>query len=180
LKPASLPTSKQVRAGAGQQGRRTSIRNEWNCLIAVASVRLRAMHAIDRLGIFERLRHSIQLLACPAEVQLSQLPSFACKADELALDFDQWCLVVVCNFRSELTASQLSCLDAIRERLSELTHMGSEHWSDDAVRQSTEWQGLRTLATAALASFSWQLETPPSYADEYVGRGSQGRDGGSS
>ncbi len=71
------------------------------------------MHAIDRLGIFERLRHSIQLLACPAEVQLNLLPSFVRKADELALDFDQWRSVAVSNFRSELTASQLSGLDAI-------------------------------------------------------------------
>jgi hypothetical protein len=140
------------------------------------------MHAIDRLGIFERLRHSIQLLACPAEIQLSLLPSFVCKADELALDFDHWRLVAVSNFRSELTASQLACLDAIEGRLSELTHMGSEHWSDDALRESTEWRGLRALATAALASFGWPLETPPSHADEYVGtRGAQGQgDGGNS
>jgi hypothetical protein len=127
------------------------------------------MHAIDRLGIFERLKHSIQLLACPAEVQLNLLPSFVCKADELALDFDQWRLVAVSTFRSELTASQLSCLDAIGGRLSELTHMGSQHWSDDAVRESSEWQGIRALAAAALASFGWPLEAPPSHADEYVG-----------
>ena len=94
------------------------------------------MRAIDRLGTFERLKHSLQLLACPAEVQLNLLPSFVCKADELALGFNQWRLVAVDNFRSELTASQLSCLDAIDGSLSELTNMGSEHWTDDAVRTS--------------------------------------------
>jgi hypothetical protein len=135
------------------------------------------MQAIDRLGIFERLKHSIQLLACPAEVQLNLLPSFVCKADALALDFDQWRLVAVSNFRSELTASQLSCLEAIDGSFSELTHMGSEHWTDDSVRKSTEWQGIRALAAAALASFGWPKEAPPSHADEYVGaEGPQGQD----
>jgi|ERR1039457_5837110 hypothetical protein len=126
------------------------------------------MHAINRLGILERLKHSIQLLACPAEVQLNLLPSFVCKADELALEFDQWRLVAMSNFGSELTASQLSCLDAIDSFLSELTDMGPEHWTDDVVRKSTEWQGVRDLATAALASFNWPTEAPPSHADEYV------------
>jgi hypothetical protein len=36
--------------------------------------------------IFERLKHSLQLLAMPPEIQLRLLPSFVCKADELALE----------------------------------------------------------------------------------------------
>jgi hypothetical protein len=137
------------------------------------------MQAIDRLGTFERLKHSIQLLACPAEVQLNLLPHLVCKADELALDFDHWRLVAVSSFRSELTTSQLLCLDAIDRSLSELTLLGSEHWTDDAVRKSTEWKGIRALAAAALASFGWPVEEPPSHADEYVEAESlQGQDDG--
>jgi hypothetical protein len=115
------------------------------------------MQTVYRLGIFERLKHSIQLLACPPEVQLNLLPSFVCKADELALDFDHWRDVALRNFRSELTVDQLSCLDAIGRRFSELTRMGSEHWTEIAVRESTEWQGIRVLAGAALASFGWPI-----------------------
>jgi hypothetical protein len=48
------------------------------------------MRSVNRAGIFERLKHSIQLLASPAEFQLKMLPDFVCKADELALDFDLW------------------------------------------------------------------------------------------
>jgi hypothetical protein len=40
-------------------------------------------------GCMRRLMLSVQALAQPAEVQLSLLPDFVCKADELALDFDQ-------------------------------------------------------------------------------------------
>jgi hypothetical protein len=127
------------------------------------------MQTVDRLGIFEQLRRSIQLLACPPEIQLNLLPNFVCKADELALDFGHWRLVAVSNFRSELTADQLSCLDAIDSSLSELTRMGSESWTEDAVRESGEWKAVRTLAAAALESFGWPLKMPPSQADEFVG-----------
>jgi hypothetical protein len=136
------------------------------------------MLSVDRFGIFERLKHSIQLLASPPEVQLTLLPSFVCKADELALDFNQWCLVALSNFRSEFTPDQLLCLDAIDSSLSELTHKGSEHWTEDGVRKSDEWQVIRALACAALASFGWPIEAPPSYADEYVeGKQSQDQEG---
>jgi hypothetical protein len=125
------------------------------------------MQTVDRFGIFERLKHSIQLLACSSEIQLKMLPQFVCKADELALDFDNWREVAL-NFRSELTTHQLSCLDAIDSSLSKLTRTGPESWTEDAVRESGEWKAVRTLAAAALESFGWPLETPPSHADEFV------------
>ena len=94
------------------------------------------MQSVDRLAIFERLKYSIQLLACPAEIQLNMLPRFVCKADELALDFDLWCEVVLHNFQSDLSADQISSLENVGRNLSELTHMGAEHWTEQAVRDS--------------------------------------------
>jgi hypothetical protein len=38
-----------------------------------------------KVGVFERLKHSVQLLALPAEAQLKLLPSFVCKADETCI-----------------------------------------------------------------------------------------------
>jgi hypothetical protein len=127
------------------------------------------MQSVDRLGIFERLKHSIQLLACPPQVQLQMLPDFVVKADELALDFDLWREVVLHNFRSELTTDQISSIDSIDRILSDLTDMGPEHWTDDAVLKSEEWNRIRALAAVALESFGWAREMPPSHADEYVG-----------
>src|ERR1700690_3181202 len=117
------------------------------------------MQTVDRSGIFERLKHSIQLLACSPETQLKMLPQFVCKADELALDFDHWREAALHNFRSDLTPHQLSCLNAIDGTLSELTWMGAESWSENAVRESAEWKGVRALAASALKSFGWPLET---------------------
>src|SRR5215831_7784735 len=126
------------------------------------------MRSVDRVGIFERLKHSIQLLACPPEVQLRMFPHFVCKADELALDFDQWREIVLNTFRSELSIDQMSCMESIDGALSALTHMGPEHWTESAVRESHEWRRVRTLAVAALESFGWAREIPPSHTDEYL------------
>lgn len=127
------------------------------------------MQTADRFGIFERLKDSIQLLACSPEIQLKILPKYVCKADELALDFDHWRSVALDNFRSELTAHQLSYLEAINNALSELTRMKAGSWTEDAVRESAEWKAVRSLAAAALGAFGWPLIAPPSHPDEFVG-----------
>jgi len=51
-----------------------------------------------------------------------------------------WREVALGNFRSELTAHQLSCLDAIDSNLSELTRTGPESWTEDTVRESGDWR----------------------------------------
>jgi hypothetical protein len=127
------------------------------------------MQSVERVGIFERLKHSIQLLASPPETQLTMLPNFVCKADELALDFGHWSEVALANFRCELTPAQLSSVGAIARSISDMTRTGPTMWTENAVRDSSEWKALRTLAVAALESFGWPLETPPSPANEFVG-----------
>lgn len=121
-----------------------------------------------REGIFKRLKHSIQLLACPPDVQLGLLPSFVCKADELALEFDNWWEVTRRNYSADLSADQLSALRAVNEKLSWMTKNAKEEWTEQAVRESQEWTSIRQLAARALDVFGWPMETPPSYAHEYV------------
>jgi hypothetical protein len=91
------------------------------------------MESVDRLGIFERLKHSIQLLALPPKIQLKLLPDFVCKPDELALEFDHWREVVLQNFSSGLSSEQMSCIESIRRSISDLR---PEHWTEYAVRKS--------------------------------------------
>lgn len=118
-------------------------------------------------AVFERLKHSIQLLASPPEIQLQLLPSFVCKADELALNFDQWREVALNNYEKELSIDQISATDALDVKLDWLTDNGGQHWTDEAIRTSPEWQNVRCLALNTLRAFGWPLETPPSYAHEY-------------
>jgi hypothetical protein len=56
------------------------------------------MQEVNRLWLFERLKHSLQLLACPPEIQLGKFPDFVHAPDELALDFDDFRMAFVSNF----------------------------------------------------------------------------------
>jgi hypothetical protein len=118
--------------------------------------------------ILERLKHSVQLLAASPEIQLSLLPNYVCKADELALDFDLWLEITLHNSQTDLTTDQRSALTALNEKLGHLTAEGKQHWNDEAVRTSRAWQEVRNLAKLVLEAFGWPAETPPSHADEYV------------
>lgn len=91
------------------------------------------MYEADRTWIFERLKHSLQLLACRAEIHLNNFPNFV--ADELALDFENFRDILTGNFRAGLTAEQALCLDSLDRSLSELNE---EAWSNGAVVNSSE------------------------------------------
>jgi hypothetical protein len=119
-------------------------------------------------AIFERLKHSVQLLASSPQIQLQLLPPFVCKADELALDFDHWLEVTLDKYKSDLSLDQLSALKTLDEKMHWLTADGKEHWTDEAVRNSPQWECIRSIAANALQIFGWAAETPPSYAHEYV------------
>jgi hypothetical protein len=117
--------------------------------------------------IFERLKHSVQALALPATAQLSLLPDFVVKADELVLDFDHWRQCAVTNYRADLTSEQLELLAAMD------AHIGNPSgdrtvWYESALPSHPFWKELRERAIQTLNAFAWPQETPPSYAAEYV------------
>lgn len=117
--------------------------------------------------IFERLKHSTQALALPASAQLSGLPDFIVKTDELVLDFDHWRECAVTNYRADLNVEQLKSLAAIDAHIANPSGDRSV-WEESALSTHPFWVDLRRLAAAALTAFGWPLETPPSYAHEYV------------
>ena len=133
------------------------------------------MNMPDRDGIYEHAKHALQLLACPAETQIRLLPLFVCVTDELALDFDHWKRTLVGNFASEMTAEQIASLTRIDEHFAFLSRGGEgfqvEFWTPNALRESVEWQRIREMAVQALQLFGWPVESPPSYAHEYIGGG---------
>lgn len=116
-----------------------------------------------------RLMHALQALAIPAEAQLRLLPDFACIADELALDLNNWCSTVLSNDGADLSDQQKQLL---QELDGQLTHMSgdtnSQLWTNEAVCNSGEWEQVRVHAQATLAAFGWPLQTPPSYDSEFV------------
>src|SRR5215204_1011280 len=116
-----------------------------------------------------RLKHSLQALAMPADTQLELFPDFVCKVDELALVFDHWSSCVLCNDRGELSEGQKSLLRKLDATFNQMSGgQGQNLWAEDALRDCPEWQAVRDTAKAALDSFGWDTERPPSYQHEYI------------
>jgi hypothetical protein len=130
------------------------------------------MGSADRLWIFEPTKHALQHLAAPAEVQIALLPDFVCVTDELSLDFDHWRSTFIGNYGSELTPGQAALFEAIDEKFARLSRRGAafreEFWTNDALRESPEWENFRQLAIKLLDLLGWPVEIPPSCAHEYV------------
>ena len=72
-----------------------------------------------RAWSLDQLKWSLQALALPYDAQRSLFPSFACTADELALDFDHWCETA--GHQHAFTADQLSALASVTAVLSAMT-----------------------------------------------------------
>jgi hypothetical protein len=106
----------------------------------------------NRSLVFDRLKHSLELLAAPPEIQLRVVPAFGYRADELYLSFDHWRNKLLVNFQSELAAEQRTSLDSLQELFG---RMGNDCWTDSGVHESTEWKDVRQLSFQALKAFGW-------------------------
>jgi hypothetical protein len=113
----------------------------------------------------ERLMQSLQLLACPPEIQLGKFPPFVHAPNELALDFDNFRSSFVGNFRTELTTEQLHSLELIDRTFEE---MDKDRFTPEGVTHSGEWRKIRELAAGSLKAFGWPLDDPPRRDDEFV------------
>jgi hypothetical protein len=121
----------------------------------------------------QRLQWSVRALAQPPEIQEKLFPDFACKTDELALDFDQWWKAFQeCGATGRLTQEQAALmreLDQQIERMSEPEH--ESLWIDEALQGAPEWDRVRELARNLLVLLGWPLDPPPSGRGLYVATG---------
>jgi hypothetical protein len=112
-------------------------------------------------GVLKQLRRSLQLLASPAQAQISHFPvPWIVLTDEMALDLDHWAGCISTYW--ELSGEQKSRLTALDDFLNEMSD--SHHaafWTDEALFTDSRWEEVRHLTQAALASFGWPLEVPP-------------------
>ena len=112
-------------------------------------------------SVLKHLCCSLQLLASPAQTQLSHFPAnWVVLTDEMALDFDHWAQCVSTYWK--LPQEQMTRLTVLDEFLSEMSgSFNSDFWTDEALSSDPRWEEVRNLAKAALVSFGWPIEIPP-------------------
>ena len=106
----------------------------------------------DKAWVFDRLKHSLELLAAPPNIQLRVVPAFGYRADELYLSFDHWSAKLLSSFQSELATEQLYYLDSLQQIF---VQMGHDCWTDSGVAASAEWERVRHLSSKTLQAFGW-------------------------
>lgn len=112
----------------------------------------------DRNWLEQSLRASLEALAMPGVQALLTLPSDAAKADELALDFDNFHRAFVGNFASELLPSQVMALRKVDTLLNKMSGEDlAALWTDEAVHSHERWSAVREAARDALSEMKWQI-----------------------
>jgi hypothetical protein len=118
-----------------------------------------------------RLQRSILALAQPADIQLSLFPDSVCKADELALDFEDGLYELV-GHEHEITSPQRASIDALDRLISEMSgEQNAAFWTEDAVRSHPIWEEIRAAAKTVLAVFGWEFQQPPPSGAVYIPAG---------
>jgi hypothetical protein len=126
------------------------------------------MTELDSEHTLDQLRWALQALALPYAAQRNLFPSFACIADELALDFDHWRETAM--HQHDFTAEQSAALTSLDAMLTEMTaEKNPEPWTDDALARLPRWETVRKRALSALEAFHWTLEVPPPGRAVFVG-----------
>jgi hypothetical protein len=114
---------------------------------------------------FLRLKHALQSLAAPADIQVGLFPDFVHTSDELMLDFDNFCGVVLGNHGTELAAEKIAILRALNLHLDSYPESAE---GNEALKNHPFWVQTRVLALRALDVFGWGCETPPKRDHEFV------------
>jgi hypothetical protein len=117
-------------------------------------------------NVLQHLRHSLQLLASPAQAQLSHFPAgWVVLTDEMVLDFDAWVERISSYWK--LSKEQMARLTELDEFLNKMSASSKrDFWTDEALSSDPRWEEVRTLAKAALVSCGWPIEIPPPAREE--------------
>lgn len=106
------------------------------------------------------LLQSLQLLAASYEQQVQALPPFVDMPDEIALIFDEvYRYVEGLAHKDLITPQQKEDLERMDSLLTQMSNE-KEIWTLDALRVSSNWKQIRSLATKILQSFQEPKQPP--------------------
>lgn len=116
-----------------------------------------------------KLERAVLALAQPADIQLSLFPDFVCKADELALDFEEAINGVV-EHDGDLADHERLAIDELDRLI--LSQSGEKHldfWTEEALLSDPIWEDIRNAARSAAETCGWELRRPPPSGAIYIG-----------
>jgi len=115
------------------------------------------------------LERAVLALAQPAEVQLTLFADFVCKADELALDFDDGLSM---SRKEQMSSEQRAAIDTLDQLLARMSgEQNAPLWTEEALRSGPVWEEVRSAAKAVAAAFGWTLRRPPPSGATYIPAG---------
>lgn len=113
----------------------------------------------DREWLLQELRKSLRALALPGPEALRTQPDGTAKADELALEYDNFLVSTLDNFESDFTAEQVQALRRVNGLLEEMSgEENAELWTDQAVCSHARWDEVRRLAQQAMQLLGWSCD----------------------
>lgn len=119
----------------------------------------------------EQLKHAVQALAQPAEVQAGLFPSFVVAADELALEFERTYMGAEAAIGAQWSSVQADCLRKLDQEIERLSGEAfPEIWLAPDALSHPAWATFRAHARDVMVAFSWPFEAPSKTAGIYVGR----------
>ena len=119
----------------------------------------------------DQLQRAVLALAQPVDVQLSLFPDFVCKADELALDFEDGLYELV-GHEGENTIEQRAAIEALDKIIIGMSGaQNASFWTEDALRSHPKWDAIRSAARAVIVAFEWELRRPPPSNAIYIPAG---------
>ncbi|MCB9892123.1 MAG: hypothetical protein H6833_10785 [Planctomycetes bacterium] len=111
---------------------------------------------VDVEWITRELQSSLRLLAADGPEALACLPDGCLKADELALDYDNFLHAYLGNVGDVVSSAQRAALLRVDELLTAMSGSHRAHlWTDDAVRRDARWAAVRAAAREALGTLGW-------------------------
>ena len=123
----------------------------------------------NRDWVLWELKQCLRALATPGPIALSTEPDGAVKADELALDYDNFVTAALGNIPQEFTEQQREALSQVNDALAVMSGMVNAHlWTEDAVINHPAWEKVRILSRNALEIIGWEGE-PLSWQSRNVG-----------
>lgn len=109
----------------------------------------------------QHLKYILQVLALPVIGQVRLIDDDDSRVEILAGAFNAGHYAVRAEVDEVLTTEQVKALVRLENRLVLLCHESSSPLcSELAMRKSSEWRQVRTMAREALIRFRWSLELP--------------------